>query len=191
MDLSSASIKSSGHLPNAPHTRLQGRLLLLARVAWIIVALLALSIIIIGLPVYFALLQTTCQNAAACAVNGILMSEDMHALHERGISTETYAVYMVLLTVATSLVWMVVGWLIFWRRSDEGMALFVALLLSPLVRVEASGDARRSCTSDRDITREACRLPGRHIDWPLVLYLSHRTICAKMDTMACNSLYHL
>jgi hypothetical protein len=141
MDLSSASVKSSGHLPNAPNTRLHGRLFILARAAWIIVALSALSILIIGLPVYFALLQTACSSVAACAVNGTLMSEDMHTLHGLGISTETYAVYMVLLTVATSLVWMVVGWLIFWHRSDEGMALFVALLLVTFSASGASGDA--------------------------------------------------
>jgi len=69
------------------------------------------------------------------------MSEDIHTLHELGISTETYAAYMVLLTVATSLVWMVVGWLIFWHRSDDGMALFVALLLVTYGASGASGGA--------------------------------------------------
>jgi hypothetical protein len=42
------------------------------------------------------------------------------------------------LTGATSLVWTAVGWLIFWRKSEEVMALFVALLLVTYAQVNTS-----------------------------------------------------
>ena len=126
---------------NQPETRLQGRWLLAARVVWVIIALVALSILIIGLPVYFTLLHMACRNAAACNANGALTPEDMHTLHRLGISLDTYVACMTILNAATSLVWTAVGWLIFWRKSDERMAFLVALFLVTFLLGFGIGDA--------------------------------------------------
>lgn len=118
--------------------RLSGIWLVLARVGWLVIALLTLSILIIGLPAYFTHLQTACGSVAACTIHGALAPEGMRTLQAFGISAGTYAAFLVVLTGATSLVWTAVGWLIFWRKSEEVMALFVALLLVTYADVNTS-----------------------------------------------------
>src|SRR5260370_3144084 len=53
----------------------------------------------------------------------------MQALHRLGLSLDTYAVYTLTLDVIASLVFLTVGAVIFWRKSDEWMGLFVSLVL--------------------------------------------------------------
>lgn len=119
-------------------TRLSGTWLVLARVGWVVMALLALSILIVGLPAYFTQVQTPCGSAAACTIHGTLAPEGMRALQALGVSAGTYAAFLVVLTGVASLVWTAVGWLIFWRKSEEVMALFVALLLVTYAQVNTS-----------------------------------------------------
>src|SRR5437588_2859611 len=113
---SASQIPESKEQQSEGGTRFYGRWLVLARVGWVGIAPLTLSILIIGLPVYFAHLQTPCRSVAACAIHGALTPEDMRLLQEFGISIGTYAAFMVVLASATSLVWTAVGWLIFWRK---------------------------------------------------------------------------
>jgi hypothetical protein len=117
------------NLSDAGSPRLSGRFLLLARTAWVLIALLALSILIAGLPVYFAFLHIACRSVVACAVNGTLTPDDMRTLQRLGISLDAYVVSMTILNAVSSLVWTAVGWLIFWRKSEERMAILCALLL--------------------------------------------------------------
>ena len=46
-----------------------------------------------------------------------------------GLSPGVYAAFTVALTAVFTLVFFVVAMVLFWRKSDEGMALFVALWL--------------------------------------------------------------
>jgi signal transduction histidine kinase len=46
-----------------------------------------------------------------------------------GISIDFYATYLLSIRVASVVVWVVVGVIIFWRRSDDWMALFTSLTL--------------------------------------------------------------
>jgi hypothetical protein len=124
-----------------PEIRLQGVWLILARVAWVVLALLALSILVAGLPAYFTFLHTACRSVAACNPNGALTPEDMRTLHRLGISLDTYIICMVILNAISSLVWTVVGWLIFWRKSNERMALLAALFLVTFTQALGIGDA--------------------------------------------------
>ncbi len=121
-------------------TRLHGRWLVAARVAWVLIALLTLSILIVGLPAYLSFLHTACRSVAACAVNGALTPEDMRTLHRLGISLDIYVAGMTILNAISSLVWTAVGWLIFWRKSNERMALLVALFLVTFSQVLGIGD---------------------------------------------------
>src|SRR5918912_892012 len=78
--------------------RFSGRWLVLVRVGWVVIALLSLSILIIGLPVYFTQLQTACGSVGgvgACAIHGTLTLEGVHALEALGISLGTYAAFLV------------------------------------------------------------------------------------------------
>jgi hypothetical protein len=90
-------------LRNRRNTRLHGPLLVLLRSTWIILSLLALVLFIVSLPVYFAIQQ---QSYAV-----------------------GYAVFHLALGIFVALVWFIVALLIFWRKSNDWLALLVSLML--------------------------------------------------------------
>jgi hypothetical protein len=107
--------------------RLQGRWLVLARVGWVALVALTLAIFFASLPVYLAQLQTPCAGSA-CGFQQ-LTPEQVGVLKGIGLSTGDYAVYTVALVLASVVICLVVSTVIAWRRSDDRMALLVALLL--------------------------------------------------------------
>ena len=108
-------------------TRLQGRWLLLARVGW--VALVTLTLVIFGasLPVYITQLHTPCAGTA-CGYQQLTPAQ-VGALTGMGLSHGDYIAYTVALTLAQVVVCLVVSTVIVLRRSDDRMALIVALML--------------------------------------------------------------
>jgi hypothetical protein len=114
----------------APSATLRGRWLLLARVAWLAVALLAVGLFAAGIPPHFAELQTACTRGAdVCSERGLLASDQVQELQALGLSTGFYATYTVALKIVSTLVWCTAGAVIFWRKSEDRMALLVALML--------------------------------------------------------------
>jgi hypothetical protein len=107
--------------------RLRGRWLPLARVAWIVVAVLAVGLFIVGIPAEFGLLQIPCP-AVRCPT-GQLSPSGLHALEGLGLSLDSFAAYSVAMDVLFAAVCTVVALLIFWRRSDDRMGLLVSLAL--------------------------------------------------------------
>src|SRR5258707_779311 len=116
--------------PNATQMRLQGRWLLLARCVWITLVVLTLAIFFASLPVYLAQLQTPC-SGTPCAYDQFSPAQ-VGALKRIGLSLGDYALYTLALTLASVVLCLVVSTLIVWRRSDDRMALLVALLLVTL-----------------------------------------------------------
>ncbi len=112
------------------YARLHGRWLLLARVGWVTLVVLTLTIFFASLPVYIAQLQTPCAGAA-CAFEQLTL-EQAEMLKGFGLSASDYAAYTVALTLALVVICLVVSTLIVWRRSDDRMALFVAFMLVTL-----------------------------------------------------------
>jgi hypothetical protein len=123
-----------GHAPTAmtesrerhSYARVTGRWLLLARAGWVVLIVLTLGIFFASLPEYVAQLQTPC--AGVCAYLQ-LSAEQVELLKGFGFSPSDYATYMIALTLASMVVCLVVSTLIVWRRSDDRMALLVALML--------------------------------------------------------------
>ena len=107
--------------------RLRGRWLLLARVAWIVVATLALGLFTLGIPAEFALLHVPCPTVA-CST-GQLPPSGLHALEGLGLSLDSFAAYTVAMDILFAAVCVTVALLIFWRRSDDRMGMFVSLAL--------------------------------------------------------------
>jgi len=107
--------------------RLHRRWLLLARGIWITLVVLTLAIFFASFPVYLAQLQTPCAGTA-CAYQQ-LTPGGVGALNGMGLSIGDYAAYTVALTLATMVACLVISTLIVWRKSDDRMALIVALLL--------------------------------------------------------------
>jgi len=109
---------------------LRGRPLFLARVAWVAVAAVCLGLFVAGIPPYFAELKTACvREFELCAENRLLTPDEMRELRALGLSAGLYASYTIALSLVSTLVWCAVGVIVFWRRSEERMALLAALML--------------------------------------------------------------
>jgi hypothetical protein len=109
------------------YARVPRRWLLLARGVWLALVILTLAIFGASLPVYLAQLQTPCAGSA-CAYQQ-LSAEQVEVLKGLGLSPSDYATYTIALALAIMVVCFVVSTLIIWRRSDDRMALLVALML--------------------------------------------------------------
>ncbi len=111
------------------YARVPRRWLLLARGTWITLVVLTLAIYFASLPVYIAQLQTPCAGMACGISSQQLTPEQVGALKGMGLSPGAYAAYTIALTLASVVACLVVSTLIVWRRSDDRMALLVALML--------------------------------------------------------------
>jgi hypothetical protein len=111
---------------------LNARWLLLARAAWIAVAVTALATVLFSIPSGFEHYRAVCSAASeACSEQAVAQPtpEGVRELHDAGLSVSSYALLNVVIDKVFQLVWFAVGVLIFWRRSDDRMALLVSLFL--------------------------------------------------------------
>src|SRR5690242_14105258 len=111
----------------AEDSRLRGRWLLAARAAWLSVAALSLALFIAGIPAQVAFAQAVCPTAACRS--GQRGPAGILARHAAGLTLDFYVAYVVALNVAFTTVFALVGALIFWRRSDDRMALLASIAL--------------------------------------------------------------
>jgi hypothetical protein len=105
----------------------------LARLGWVALALLAVASSIIYVPYNWSRLQTVC--VAADVARDCLFDQmtpaSLPALEAAGFSLQSYAAYLSAIAVVVSVVGLAVAAFIFWRKSDDPMALLVAALLLP------------------------------------------------------------
>ncbi len=128
----STQTRTRSHAPRrrASGTRLRGPWLVVARVGWGAITLINLLIFVLGIPAYFALLHRICASANFIACyRGSITPGNALALTHLGISREVYIAYMLTITLLASLVFLTVGAIIFWRKSQELIGLLVSLLL--------------------------------------------------------------
>jgi hypothetical protein len=115
-----------------PLTTLRGRWLLLARLAWVAVAITALAIVLFSVPSSFEHYRSVCTAASeVCSERTVEQPtpEGVRALQDVGLSVRSYALLNVAIDKVFELVWFAVGAIIFWRRSDDRMALLVSVFL--------------------------------------------------------------
>jgi hypothetical protein len=115
-----------------PLTTLRGRWLLLARLAWVAVAITALAIVLFSVPSSFEHYRSVCTAASeVCSERAIEQPtpEGVRALQDVGLSVRSYALLNLAIDKVFELVWFAVGALIFWRRSDDQMAPLVSVFL--------------------------------------------------------------
>ncbi len=93
-------------------------------------ALLALgiTILVLGLPGQFAYLQIPCIGGG-CGQTQQLAPSQIEELRQLGFTPDFYAVYAVGLILLTTFVFVSVAAIIFWRKSDDRMALYCAFML--------------------------------------------------------------
>jgi hypothetical protein len=137
--------------------------LLLARVAWLAVAFVALGSFVISVPARYAQLANPTAGVRA-------------ALEELGLSAVGYALYNVTLDTVFVSVFAAVAIVIFWRRSDEPVALLVATMLvvwGPLneLVVLTPGAARELMSPLLELTLYRVPVFIGYVAWMLFFYL--------------------
>ncbi len=110
---------------NAANTRLSGSRLILARVTWIAVVTLIVALFLVMLPAYYTFLQTVCTGATCGPTQPT--PDSAQGIQKLGLSLGAYATFTLALTIASELLCIAVSAVIFWRKSDDWMALLVAL----------------------------------------------------------------
>lgn len=115
---------------SATDTRLHGHWLVLARLGWAALAGLALLLFVLGLPARYDHIRNLSGDDALGA--GWTPAAIRAALAQLGFSTNFRAIYFVVAAVLVALSTLVVAVVLLWRKSDDGLALFVSLFLLTL-----------------------------------------------------------
>jgi hypothetical protein len=125
---SSTSIIERPDARGEPETHVHGRWLALIRAAWLTIVILALALFVASVPSYFVYLHRLAPQSVSDA--GVQLSRhDLQTLQAVGLSIDFYAWYNVLLNVLFILSFVLVGLLIFWRKSDDRVALLASFSL--------------------------------------------------------------
>jgi hypothetical protein len=113
--------------------RLHGRWLVLARVLWVAVAVLALDLFFGSLPTYFTYLHIIVKPSPA-VFGPQLTANDVRSLQAVGLSLDFYAWFNIIYSLLFLFVYVSAGVVLFWRKSDDRMALLasISLVLLPV-----------------------------------------------------------
>jgi hypothetical protein len=111
--------------------RLQGAWLVLARVVWVALALLAIGLFVIALPSFFAYLHILVRSSFFAPQ---LTPDDVHVLHRLGLTLDFYAWLNMSVSISIFLVYVLVGIVLFLRKPDDRLALLasISLVLFPV-----------------------------------------------------------
>src|SRR5215203_6212972 len=113
----------------SPDATLRGRWLHIARLVWVVVALLYVGVFVFGIPSEFARLNTLCTGTVSCNLMPHLTAQKAQELKELTLSLNLFAAYFVAVEIVFAAVSVAVGALIFWRRSNDRMAFLVSFML--------------------------------------------------------------
>lgn len=124
----SASTPSPGTPLQATDTRLRGGWLLLARGVWVTLVVLSVGVFITAVLVYYLLLHGAPVPGhllrATSAINGYVA-----LIFRYTPLVDDYFAFNTTLLNVLALVWVAIGLVIFWQRSDDRVALFASLVL--------------------------------------------------------------
>ena len=120
---------SGSVVSSTANTRLSGTRLIIARTVWLALVIPSMGLFVASLPVYYTLIQKACVDLATCNLNGALNAKGLHDLSTFGLSVSAYAALLTIFFTIIAAIWGGIGFLIFWRRSDEWFALFLAFFL--------------------------------------------------------------
>ena len=111
-------------------TRLTGRPLRIARLAWLLILLLAVGKLMLGLPSFYAEKAQVCTaSVETCSQTESPNSSQAGALEAAGVSLPAYARIATVASMFHLLIWAGVGVLIFLLRSDDWMALIASAMM--------------------------------------------------------------
>ena len=134
--------KNSSKLQNLADIRLHGRWLLLARALWVAITLLSLGLFVAVLPSFFAYLHGISTAISTSSLYGQRLTPGgLLELQRLGLSLDFYAWLNISVYVLLLLVYVLVGVVIFWRKSDDRVALLASLMLVQFPIALSSGVA--------------------------------------------------
>jgi hypothetical protein len=122
-----ATSKPYSPIPNTFDTRVHGPWLVVVRGVWLLLVALTLGVFFASLPVYVAQLKLVCVGDPCPST--LLTPDSLRVLHHLGFSTSNYVTFSLILIVAEAVVWFAVSGVLAWRKSNDWLALLVALLL--------------------------------------------------------------
>lgn len=108
----------------------RSRLWRLARLAWPPLVLLLLALNAAVIPYYYALLTSICSGHAPCIADVQLQPIDLRLLHQYGLTPSFRAIYEICLEMGESILFTLLGALLFWRNASNRMALLCAYMLT-------------------------------------------------------------
>lgn len=117
--------------------RLQGPVLAVSRGIWLVIATLTFIFVLVTLPSQFAELEAPCV-AQSCSFLAITPA-DLGPMSQVGLSVTMVAVYIMACKAAFMIASLAIGTALFWRKSDQSIALLVALALVTLGGTVFSG----------------------------------------------------
>lgn len=115
---------------NGLQTRLHGRALILARGIWLLLTAVMLVCLLPSFLAYSQVLHHVCDSPASCQLFTQATPDKLLALHRLGLSLDDFAIYSLCVQAVVTLVFLMVGWLIFWRRSDTWLGLVASFILN-------------------------------------------------------------
>ncbi len=113
---------------NNSNTTLHPPWLNLARGVWLVLALATLVVFVVSTVEQLRAPLPSCTGGALCSPYG-LSREDLALATQNGMSEAFLLFYTTAFGWLAHLVWVLVGLLLFWRKSDEWMALLLSLML--------------------------------------------------------------
>jgi ABC-type antimicrobial peptide transport system permease subunit len=108
-------------------TKLYGLRLTLARIIWFAAVIGVMIVFFAAIPARHAALKTVVTNANPISLH--LQPGDLATLESLGLSLDFYATYITSQHVIVSAVYITLGLIIFWRKSDDWMAVFASLTM--------------------------------------------------------------
>ena len=132
MNLSDTEGKSASGavVSSTANTRLSGSWLIVARAVWLVLAIASLGLFIACRLVSYQHMLSVCVDPVRCTnLRGALPAKGLQALTSSGFSVSAYAAVVTIFFAITAAIWYAVGFLIFWRRSEDWLALLAAFFL--------------------------------------------------------------
>ncbi len=127
----SAHLAESFEPRSETETRLHGYWLVLVRLVCLTLGVVSVGLFVASIPSFIANLHMLCTGAAvACITSGQLTPGDVRRLHELGLSLDFYAAYIIVITSIFALGYWLVAAFLFWRKSDDRVALLAAVTLA-------------------------------------------------------------
>jgi len=120
---------SGALLSNTAHTHLTGSRHIIARIIWLVLVIPSIGLFVVSLLVTYQQMQTVCVNPITCNANNALSPQLQQSLTTMGFSVSAFAVLVTIFFAINAAIWYGVGFLIFWRRSNDWLALLAAFYL--------------------------------------------------------------